>query len=135
MNSQKILFLITESPYFSPLLPSYLDLIEKILVINSEGSDVVLFFYMDGIHQLNSEQFPQNFQNIGERYSQLHDKYPTIQFYACSRCTAARGYLDLQQSDIENNIFISRKLMPFVEIVSIRKLGEHLKNGYRIIQN
>ncbi|MHA1518894.1 MAG: DsrE family protein [Promethearchaeota archaeon] len=135
MNSQKFLFLITESPYFSPLLPSYLDLIEKILEMNSEGSDVVLFFYMDGIHQLNSEQFPQNFQNIGERYSKLHKQYPTIQFYACSRCTAARGYLDLQKSDIENNIFISKKLMPFVEIVSIRKLGEHLKNGYRIIQN
>ena len=135
MNSQKFLFLITESPYFSPLLPSQLDIIEKILEMKSEGSEVVLFFYMDGIHQLNSEQFPQNFQNIGERYSKLHKRYPTIQFYACSRCTAARGYLDLQKSDIENNIFISRKLIPFVEIVSIRKLGENLKKGYRIIQN
>ena len=135
MILHKFLFLMTESPYFSPLLPSHLDIIEKILEMRAEVSEVVLFFYMDGIHQLNSEQFPQNFQNIGERYIQLHENYPTLRFYACSRCTAARGYLDLQQSDIENNVFISRKLIPFVEIVSIRKLGEHLKNGFRIIQN
>ncbi|MHA1619044.1 MAG: DsrE family protein [Promethearchaeota archaeon] len=132
MTSQKYLFLMTESPYFSPLLPSHLDVVEKILELNSK---VVLFFYMDGIHQLNSEQFTQNFQNIGERYTKLNIKYPNLQFYACSRCTAARGYLDLQKSDIENSIFISKKLMPFVEIVSIRKLGKHLKDGYRIIQN
>ncbi|MHA1674657.1 MAG: DsrE family protein [Promethearchaeota archaeon] len=135
MTAQKFLFLMTESPYFSPLLPSNLDIIEKILELKTEVENVVLFFYMDGIHQLNSEQLTQNFQNIGKRYSKLHEEHPTLQFYACSRCTAARGYLDLQKSDIENNLFISKKLLPFVEIVSIRKLGEHLKDGYRIIQN
>lgn len=131
MTIKKIVLLLTEGPYSSPMLPQRLQVIHEIL---KETEEIIFFFYIDGIHQLNSDQLPRNFRNIGDFYANLQSKHQNLAFFACSRCTAARGYLDLQKSNIEANIFLSSKLLPFVEVVSIRKLGELLSKGYRIIQ-
>lgn len=130
-EKKKYLILITESPYSSPLLPERIKFIQFLLEKNYQ---IALFFYIDGIHQLQTDQFPQNFANIGQRYAYLHQQYPNLNFYACSRCTAARGYIDLSQSNLEEELFYSKKLYPFVQIVSVRKFGELMADGYQFIK-
>lgn len=132
MNAiHKWVCLITEPPYSQPLLGDRIKFVEKLL---NMGDEVILFHYLDGVHVLNSEQFPRNFFNLGEYFEKLHIKFPRLQIVACSRCVAARGYLDLHTSNIDANIFHSEKLLPFVKVVSIRNLGKYLAEGYRVIQ-
>ncbi|MCF2140399.1 MAG: DsrE family protein [Candidatus Lokiarchaeota archaeon] len=131
MENKKILALVVDSPYSTPLLPEKIRIIKHLL---EHQFEIALFFYIDGIHQLQTEQFPKNFANIGQQYAYLHQLYPDLQFYACSRCTAARGYISLNQSNLEEEYYVSSKLFPFVQIVSIRKFGELLAKGYRLLQ-
>jgi len=130
-TEHKWLILITDPPYSQPLLGDRIKVIEKLA---NSGDQIIIFHYLDGVHLLNSEQLPRNFFNIGSYLQKIHDKYPQIQFLACSRCVAARGYLDLHLSNIEANIFVSKKFLPFAKVVSIRTLGKYLAEGYRVIQ-
>ncbi|MHA1775610.1 MAG: hypothetical protein DRO88_00760 [Promethearchaeia archaeon] len=131
MPISKFLVLITEPPYSTPLFPEKVKIIHHLLENNN---NVALFLYIDGIHQLQTSQFPRNFANIGQMYAYLHQQFPNLQFYACSRCSAARGYLDLNKSKIDDEYFFSNKLYPFVQIVSVRKFGELLAKGYRLLK-
>ncbi len=127
---RKWLCLLVESPYMYPLLADRLSIVENLTNISDE---IVCFFYLDGIHQINSHQLPKNFENIEQIFTRIHQNHPKVRFLACSRCTAARGYVDLAASDFENSTFLSQKLVEFVEIVSIRKLGEILAHGFQIV--
>ncbi len=132
--SEKWLCLLTDPPYTTPFLDQRLSIVRTFLDTN-ENVQIILFFYLDGIHQLNSDQFPRNVANIGAILTQLYQKYPKrLTFCACSRCTAARGYIDLSQSDLEQETYRSTKLLPFVHIVSIREFGAYLAQGYRCLQ-
>lgn len=127
----KIVCLLLDAPYYHPLLEQKLEMIK---LLANKDIELVCFFYLDGIHQLNTDQFPKNFTNIGSFYEKIHQKYPKIQFLACSRCTGARGYINLNQSNWDQNNFLSSKLFNFVKIVSIRALGVLIAEGFQIIQ-
>jgi sulfur relay (sulfurtransferase) complex TusBCD TusD component (DsrE family) len=131
LSFKKWLCLITDSPYLHPKLNRRLQQIDHIA---RQSEELILFFYLDGIHQLNSEQYPKNFANIGKFYRNLHDQYPKIEFMACSRCTAARGYIDLTNSNFEQKEFFSQKLIPFIQIVSIHKFGDLIAQNYQVLQ-
>ncbi|MHA1583689.1 MAG: DsrE family protein [Promethearchaeota archaeon] len=130
-NFKKIVCLMLDSPYQNPMMDHRLKIIEN-LAHNSES--IILFHYFDGVHLLNNDQAPKNFTNIGRIYEDLYKKYPHIEFYACSRCTGARGYIDLKKSKMDQKIFISSKLLHFTRIVSVRILGELLSKDYHLIQ-
>ena len=51
-----IICLITEAPYYNPLLGSRLQILENFA---QKAEKLVCFFYIEGIHQLNSEQIPK----------------------------------------------------------------------------
>ena len=131
MQEEKIVCILFEAPYSTLFLAEKLFKLKKII---SRVREAKLFFYLDGTHQLNQGQYSVNFDNIEQILTKIHQNHQHIEIYACSRCTAARGYIDLEKSDMENGRFISNKLIPFVKIVSINILGEFLKKGYRIIQ-
>lgn len=127
----KFVILLTDPPYSRPLLGDRIELIQRLA---QHQHELILFHYLDGVHLLNSDQFPQNFRNITQMYLKLHKEFPHVPIYACSRCVAARGYLNIQQSNIENSIFIGQKMLPFVKIVSVRRLGEFIQQQYQVIQ-
>ena len=130
-NSAKIVVLMLDAPYTTIFLPQKFSIVEHLAEM---ASDLVLFHYMDGIHQGNDSQFSQNMPNIMKILERLHQDFPKIKFFVCSRCTAARGYLNLEKSNFELQYFVPHKLLPFFEVVSIYKLGEFRENGFRIIQ-
>lgn len=134
MNStlpSKWLCLMTESPYFHPLIYFKFDLIERFL---QQGDEVVVFLYIDGVHLANGQQYTVNMENIGNIIDKFSKQYSQFHVYACSRCTAARGYLDMVKSLPDSGIFIPIKLYPFVKVVSVREFGKYLKNGYKLLQ-
>lgn len=130
-TNRGIVIIMTDPPYSTPLLHDKLTLIE---IIANKYEQVILFFYLDGIHQLNDNQMPQNFPNIAEIHKKLKENHTNITYMACSRCTGARGYIDPEKSDFASDVFHSDKLLPFVKIVSLRKLAKFKKKGYSIIQ-
>lgn len=129
--SNRWIYLLTDGPYSKPLLFEKLGFIEHLL---KEGNEVVLFLYQDGIHIANTNQFPKNMRNIGAKLIELKEKFTQFQVKACSRCTAARGYLDLSKSNLDNDLFISSKLFDFVQVTSVRDFGRFIQKGYRVLQ-
>jgi sulfur relay (sulfurtransferase) complex TusBCD TusD component (DsrE family) len=128
---KKVVCILFDAPYSTLFLAERL---KKLNFIIANAKLVKIFFYLDATHQLNTGQYTINFDNIEEIILNLHHSHQDVEFYACSRCTAARGYLDLRRSDIENGSFITTKLAPFAQVVSIKELGEFMNNGYRVIQ-
>src|SRR6056297_2172103 len=127
--NRKIVVLITEAPYSKPLLIERLRYLENI-ARNCEY--LVLFFYLDGIHQLHGGQSPKNFIDIESYWDNFAQKFENVEFMACSRCAGARGYIDFSQSDTEKNIYRAKDLLDFIKIVSILKLGKLVQKGYRL---
>ncbi len=127
----KIVILNTSAPYSTPLLFDRLNIIDAMA---EHCTEVIVFFYIDGIHQLNSDQIPSNFPNIGKHLEAMLKRHDNVQFLACSRCVGSRGYLDLEFSDFQNDTYLSQKFISGVKIVSIRSLAEFLKKGYKIMQ-
>jgi sulfur relay (sulfurtransferase) complex TusBCD TusD component (DsrE family) len=125
------IYLLTDGPYSKPLLFEKLMYFEFLL---RKGDEVVLFLYQDAIHIGNSNQFPKNMLNIGAKLIELKEKYSLFQVKACSRCTAARGYLDLSKSNLDNDLFVSTKLLDFVQVTSVREFGRFVQKGYRVLQ-
>lgn len=127
----KWLCLFTDGPYSHPLMYFKLDLIERLL---QQGDEIVVFLYIDGVHLVNGHQYAVNFENIGNFFDKLSKKYSQFHVYTCSRCTAARGYLDMTKSQPDLGIFVPIKLLPFVKVVSVREFGKYLKSGYKLLQ-
>jgi tRNA 2-thiouridine synthesizing protein D len=125
----KYLLLITHAPYSAPLLARAYLFAAKLL---AKGSRVVIFHYMDGLHCLSSHQQPRAFMNIEQLINDLIEGGATV--VGCSRCAAARGYVDQSFPFEENALLSSEKITPGVEIVSVLTLGRYLAEGYRLIQ-
>ncbi len=128
VKKEKLLILCLDAPYSTPLLADKLSFMKS---ASKLYQDVVVFFYIDGIHQLKEDQFARSVPEIGHLLRELNSK-SNLRFVACSRCSGARGYLDLKKSDIDNNLFVPQNLIEGVEIASILDVGKYISHGYRI---
>jgi sulfur relay (sulfurtransferase) complex TusBCD TusD component (DsrE family) len=128
---EKWILLATHGPYSAPLLYEKMQFITTLL---DRGDEVILFLYLDGVHLVHLNQYPLNLENVGSLLNDLLLQYPSFQILACSRCAAARGYVDMSKSDQDAGIFFPRDCLDRVKIVSVRDFGKKIAEGYRLIQ-
>jgi len=116
LNNKTMGIVLLDGPYISQYADIGYKLAETALNL---GYSVKIFLYMDGVHTLQKDQNPRDFQNISLNFKNLIKKGAEIK--ACIRCAAARGYTD------------QSKFLDGVEITSVYDLAEWMKKDNKII--
>lgn len=111
-----MVIVLLDGPYISQYADIGYKMAETALNL---GYVVKIFLYMDGVHNLQKDQKPRDFQNVSQNFKDLIGKGAEIK--ACVRCAAARGYED--QSNYLDGIGIT----------SVYDLAEWMKKDNKII--
>lgn len=115
-NNKTMVIVLLDGPYISQYVNIGCEMAEAALNL---GYGVKIFLYMDGVHNLQKDQNPRDFQNISQLFQGLIEKGCEIK--ACIRCAVSRGYHD--QSQFLNG----------VEITSVYDLAEWMLGDIKII--
>lgn len=115
-NNKTMVIVLLDGPYISQYAEIGYKMAEAAL---NQGYRVKIFLYMDGVHILQKDQNPRDFQNVSQNFKDLIRK--GVEIKACIRCAAARGYVD--QSNYLDG----------VEITSVYDLAEWMKKDNKII--
>ena len=117
LSTGKVLVLvIIDGPYISQYADIGYELARSAL---NSGYGVKIFLYMDGVHNLQKDQNPRDFQNISQLFQGLIEKGCEIK--ACIRCAVSRGYHDQSQ------------FLDGVEIASVYDLAEWMLGDSKVI--
>ncbi len=117
--------ILYRGPYASQRVEIGLAIAERAL---EKGYDVNLFLYMDAVHAPKRGQMPKYFPNIGEKLRSLAKKGARVR--ACSRCAAARGYVE---GDAEGGVYPTSQYVDGVAIVNLRELGDWIKVSDKVL--
>ncbi|MBS7247918.1 MAG: DsrE family protein [Candidatus Freyarchaeota archaeon] len=117
--------ILYRGPYASQRVDVGLAIAEKAL---ERGYGVNIFLYMDAVHAPKKGQMPRYFPNVGEKLRALAEKGARIR--ACSRCAAARGYVE---EDAKDGVYPTSQYVDGVAIVNLRELGDWIKLSDKVI--
>lgn len=95
-----------------------------------KGFKVNLFLYGDGVHAGMKDQAPKAFYNVENGLKDLVNRGATI--LACSRCSAARGYVEGEFDD-DRQRYPSSRMMDEVRIFSLYGFVDFIKESDKII--
>jgi len=94
------------------------------------GYKVNMFLYGDGVHAGMKNQSPKAFYNIENGLKEIAQKGATI--LSCSRCSAARGYVEGEFDD-KLQRYPSSKIIDEVRIFSLYGFVDFIRESDRII--
>ncbi|MBS7287353.1 MAG: DsrE family protein [Candidatus Freyarchaeota archaeon] len=117
--------ILYREPYASQRVNIGLTIAEKAL---EKGYGVNVFLYMDAVHAPKRGQMPKHFLNVGERLRTLVERGARVR--ACSRCAAARGYVD---GDADGGVYPTSQYVDGVSIVNLRELGDWIKTSDKVL--
>lgn len=111
---------LTDGPYIS----EYAEMAYKIAKAALGEHQVNIFLYLDAVHIPKLWQNPSIFANAGKLFQDLAESGALVR--ACSRCSAARGYLP-------ENDGISPDYHNGIKITSIYDLAEMICKSDKVI--
>lgn len=119
--------LLLGGPYSSQYPEFAVKLAEAAL---GKGHKVNIFLYGDGVHAGMKGQSPKAFYNIEEGFKSISKRGAII--LACSRCSAARGYVDGEFDDGAQR-YPSSKMIDEVRIFSLYGFVDFIRESDKIV--
>ncbi|MEM3587652.1 MAG: DsrE family protein [Candidatus Jordarchaeaceae archaeon] len=123
--SKTLTLILYHGPYASQRVNIGLSIAEKAL---EKGYKVNIFLYMEAVHSAKKGQAPKYFPNIGEKLEELAKKGAQIK--SCSRCAAARGYVEGEEKD---GVYPTSQYVYGTQIANLRDLGYWLKDSDKVL--
>ena len=112
--------ILTDGPYIS----EYAEMAYKIAKAALKEHHVNVFLYLDAVHIPKLGQSPSQFANVGKLFQELVENGAVVR--ACSRCAAARGYLQVEDG-------VCSEYYEGIKITSIYDLAEMLSKSDKVI--